>query len=370
MIKIYTDGACSNNGSNDAVGGYAWISEDSEGMYGYGYGRDIFVTNNQMEMMAVISAIESILDSKKTYKFEEEEIIIYTDSAYIHNCFENKWYETWQKNGWKNSKKEPVKNKELWIKLINLYNTYNIEFEKVKGHSDNEKNNIVDLLARTAIKKDAILMYYKSFFSSRKESIFNEIQKICDKPIQTKEKLNPKIITISGKAEAGKDTFALMLQKIGQYNGKKVCILHYADLLKQIATNVYGWDGLKDYAGRQLLQKLGTDIVRKVDENFWVDSIKRLIKVLYNEFDLFIIPDARFENEILKNDKSFEYSDKSIAINIVRPNHISLLDKEQQNHKSETALDNKPSLFNISILNDGTINDLTQCAIDLMDRLF
>lgn len=374
MIEIYTDGACSNNGADGAVGGYAWMSEDEEGIYGFGYGRDVSVTNNQMELVAIISAIKEILQTKDKYKFLTERIVIYTDSAYVCNCFQNKWYENWEKNGWKNAKKEPVKNKELWMVLLDLYDKYNIVFEKVKGHSDDEKNNIVDLLARTAAERPVQLVSYNSVISKDKQFINNQIKKYIGKTPKDsdkdKNKTNPKIITISGKAEAGKDTFALMLKKIAQYKGKKVCVLHYADLLKQIATNIYGWDGIKDYAGRRLLQRLGTDIVRKVDENFWADSVKRLIKVLYNEFDLFIIPDARFENEILKNDKNFEYSDKAIAINILRPNYINLLDKEQQNHQSETALDNKSSIFDYTIVNDSTINNLTKEAISLMDKLF
>lgn len=327
-----------------------------------------------MELVAIISAIKEILQTKDKYKFLTERIVIYTDSAYVCNCFQNKWYENWEKNGWKNAKKEPVKNKELWMVLLDLYDKYNIVFEKVKGHSDDEKNNIVDLLARTAAERPVQLVSYNSVISKDKQFINNKIKNYLGKTPKDsdkeKNKTNPKIITISGKAEAGKDTFALMLKKIAQYKGKKVCVLHYADLLKQIATNVYGWDGIKDYAGRQLLQRLGTDIVRKVDENFWADSIKRLIKVLYNEFDLFIIPDARFENEILKNDKNFEYSDKAIAINILRPNYINLLDREQQNHQSETALDNKSSIFDYTIVNDSTINNLTKEAISLMDKLF
>lgn len=374
MIEIYTDGACSNNGADGAVGGYAWMSEDEEGIYGFGYGKDVSVTNNQMELVAIISAIKEILQTKDKYKFLTERIVIYTDSAYVCNCFQNKWYENWEKNGWKNAKKEPVKNKELWMVLLDLYDKYNIVFEKVKGHSDDEKNNIVDLLARTAAERPVQLVSYNSVISKDKQFINNKIKNYLGKTLKDsdkeKNKINPKIITISGKAEAGKDTFALMLKKIAQYKGKKVCVLHYADLLKEIAINVYGWDGVKDYAGRRLLQRLGTDIVRKVDENFWADSVKRLIKVLYNEFDLFIIPDARFENEILKNDKNFEYSDKAIAINIFRPNYINLLDKEQQSHQSETALDNKSSIFDYTIVNDSTINNLTKEAISLMDKLF
>lgn len=101
-------------------------------------------TNNVMEITAVIEGLKLL-----KYPCEAE---IYSDSAYVVNAFNQKWIESWKKNGWKNSKKEDVKNRELWEELDRLTNTHKVKFIKVKGHSDNEYNNRCDELARNAIK--------------------------------------------------------------------------------------------------------------------------------------------------------------------------------------------------------------------------
>ena len=96
-----------------------------------------------MELTAVIEAL-------KLLKFPCD-VKIYSDSAYVVNAFLQKWVVNWQKNNWKTSDKKDVKNKELWQELIELTNIHNIEFIKVKGHSDNEFNNRCDEMARNAI---------------------------------------------------------------------------------------------------------------------------------------------------------------------------------------------------------------------------
>ena len=101
-------------------------------------------TNNVMELTAVIEAL-------KLLKFPCE-VELYSDSAYVVNAFNQNWIDGWLKNGWKNSRKEPVKNKELWEELYNLSKIHKIQFIKVKGHADNEYNNRCDELARNAIK--------------------------------------------------------------------------------------------------------------------------------------------------------------------------------------------------------------------------
>lgn len=101
-------------------------------------------TNNIMEITAVIEGLKSL-------KFPCK-VKIYSDSAYVVNAFNQKWIYGWMKNGWKNSSKEPVKNKELWQELYQLTKIHEVTFIKVKGHSDNEYNNRCDELARNAIK--------------------------------------------------------------------------------------------------------------------------------------------------------------------------------------------------------------------------
>lgn len=101
-------------------------------------------TNNIMEITAVIEGLKLL-----KYPCEVE---VYSDSAYVVNAFNQDWIANWKKNGWKNSKKEDVKNRELWEELEELTKIHKVTFIKVKGHSDNEYNNRCDELARNAIK--------------------------------------------------------------------------------------------------------------------------------------------------------------------------------------------------------------------------
>ena len=101
-------------------------------------------TNNIMEITAVLRALK-LLKEKCNVK-------IYSDSAYVVNAFKQGWIYNWRKNNWKTANKEPVKNKELWEELYELVQNHEVEFIKVKGHSDNEFNNRCDFLATSAIK--------------------------------------------------------------------------------------------------------------------------------------------------------------------------------------------------------------------------
>jgi ribonuclease HI len=104
-------------------------------------------TNNIMEITAVLEAV-------KLLKFPCD-VKIYSDSAYVVNCFNQKWIYSWQKNNWRTADKKPVKNQELWQELFELLQKHNYEFIKVKGHSDNELNNRCDFLATNEIKENA-----------------------------------------------------------------------------------------------------------------------------------------------------------------------------------------------------------------------
>lgn len=139
-VTIYTDGACSGNPGPGGWGSVLMYKENKKEISG-GMNN---TTNNVMELTAVIEAI-------KTLKFKCN-VKLYSDSAYVVNAFNQKWIYGWIKNGWKTSSKEPVKNKELWQELYELTKIHDIEFIKVKGHSDNEYNNRCDEMAREAIK--------------------------------------------------------------------------------------------------------------------------------------------------------------------------------------------------------------------------
>ena len=138
-VIIYTDGACSGNPGPGGWGSILMYKGNKKEISG---GLDN-TTNNVMELTAVIEAL-------KLLKFPCE-VEVYSDSAYVVNAFNQKWIYGWLKNGWKNSSKEPVKNKELWQELYEFTKMHNITFIKVKGHADNEFNNRCDELARNAI---------------------------------------------------------------------------------------------------------------------------------------------------------------------------------------------------------------------------
>ncbi len=139
-VIIYTDGACSGNPGPGGWGSILMMGENRKEISG---GKKD-TTNNVMELTAVIEALKLL---KRPCKVD-----LYSDSAYVVNAFLQNWICGWIKNGWKNSSKEEVKNKELWQELFSLTKIHDVTFHKVKGHADNEYNNRCDELARNAIK--------------------------------------------------------------------------------------------------------------------------------------------------------------------------------------------------------------------------
>jgi ribonuclease HI len=108
-----------------------------------------------MELIAAINGCIHCLKYMSKHYNEDWNCEVYTDSAYIHNCMAQKWYVNWRRNGWRNAKKEPVKNADLWKELIELTKIHEVTFNKVKGHSDVELNNRCDELARKEAEKFA-----------------------------------------------------------------------------------------------------------------------------------------------------------------------------------------------------------------------
>lgn len=140
FFEVYTDGACSNNqGHGRQLGGWAAVFTDGRKFSG----SDSLATNNTMEMTAVIEALKNTPEGSN--------VKIYSDSAYIINCFLQNWIGNWEKNGWKTSQKKPVENKELWQEMKSLANKRRVEWIKVKGHSGNPLNEEADRLAVQAI---------------------------------------------------------------------------------------------------------------------------------------------------------------------------------------------------------------------------
>ena len=137
---IYTDGACSGN---PGPGGWGAVIFDNENKQKNISGSEENTTNNRMELSAAIMALEEVNTNS--------EITIYTDSTYVKNGI-TEWVLKWKENGWKNSNREPVKNKDLWEKLYNLCEQNTINWKWVKGHASNKYNNLADELATKAIK--------------------------------------------------------------------------------------------------------------------------------------------------------------------------------------------------------------------------
>ena len=162
-----------------------------------------------------------------------------------------------------------------------------------------------------------------------------------------------KILAISGHAQNGKDTVAGLLRDSLKADGKQVLVTHYADLLKYMCRTFFGCDGNKDEKGRNILQYVGTDIIRKQAPDFWVNFISSVLTYFNDNWDWVIIPDTRFPNEL---DKLISDNFDVTHIKVVRPNFKSPLTEEQQKHQSETALDDvEPDFY---IYNEGSIEEL------------
>lgn len=139
-VILYTDGACSGN---PGVGGWGavLIYKGAEKRFSGAFAE---TTNNRMEITAVIEGLKALK--------EPCEVDVYSDSAYTVNAFENGWVYGWLRNGFKKSDNKPVLNEDLWRELVSLTEIHKVRFIKVKGHADNEYNNICDKLATDAIK--------------------------------------------------------------------------------------------------------------------------------------------------------------------------------------------------------------------------
>lgn len=151
--------------------------------------------------------------------------------------------------------------------------------------------------------------------------------------------MDRKIYLFAAKARHGKDTACEYYSKLLQADNKNVLHTLYAKYLKQYAKDYFGWNGKEETKPRELLQTLGTDIIRKElnKPDFHVNRICEDIEILSKYFNRFLISDCRFPNEVLVPKQKF--GDDVVAIRIVRTNFVSDLTPIQQQHESETALD-------------------------------
>ena len=155
----------------------------------------------------------------------------------------------------------------------------------------------------------------------------------------------PTIVTLSGKAGHGKSSAATILSNNMIKQGCKVAIVHYADYLKFVAQKYMGWNGIKDDYGRSLLQHIGTEVVRSVQPNYWVDHVINTVELMLSNYEFILIPDTRFEGEITRwNERGY----KVVTVHISRLDYENSLSEVQRSHISETALDDY--IFNHSIV--------------------
>jgi ribonuclease HI len=137
-LVVYTDGACSGN---PGPGGWGWAVSPEGTPCGSGGEAD--TTNQRMEIYAVLDAI-------RTLGANGTPMEIVSDSTYVVNCFRDEWWVKWERNGWKNSKRQPVANADLWKPLIEVVRNGDVTFRWVKGHSGHPMNELADRLAVAA----------------------------------------------------------------------------------------------------------------------------------------------------------------------------------------------------------------------------
>ncbi|HNV72480.1 MAG TPA: ribonuclease HI [Candidatus Ozemobacteraceae bacterium] len=135
MVQLFCDGACSGN---PGPGGWGAILRFGTSEREISGGAP-YTTNNQMELMACISGLQLLK--------EPCEVLIQTDSQYLAKAFQEGWLEKWQRNGWRTSGKQPVKNRELWEELLKLAAQHQLRWQWIKGHAGHRENERCDELA-------------------------------------------------------------------------------------------------------------------------------------------------------------------------------------------------------------------------------
>lgn len=170
-IRIFTDGACSKN---PGPGGWAAVFNSDESCHTI-QGNELETTNNRMELKAVVECLKYITrkyHGRKNGNCEDISVEIYSDSAYVVNAINGCWITKWKLGGWVTTSRNDVKNKDLWIELDGLLKTIMssnsrtndicVKFIKVKGHSGNTFNELVDKLAREETQKAKLAILRKA----------------------------------------------------------------------------------------------------------------------------------------------------------------------------------------------------------------
>lgn len=142
-VIVYCDGACSGN---PGPGGWAAIVIDAP-LEHVVSGGEHPTTNQRMELRAAIEGLASIAGRRR--------VRVHSDSAYVVNCFRERWWERWERSGWVNSGKQPVANRDLWERLLAETRRHDVDWHKVRGHSGDPLNERADTLARAAVSTAA-----------------------------------------------------------------------------------------------------------------------------------------------------------------------------------------------------------------------
>ena len=142
MIKVYTDGACKGNPGQGGWGALILVNDATREIYG----GESNTTNNRMELMAVIRALELLK--------EQNDITVFTDSTYVQKGI-SEWIINWKRNGWKSSNKKSVKNKDLWVELDNLNDLMSVKWQWIKGHAGHSGNERADYLANLGVNSSS-----------------------------------------------------------------------------------------------------------------------------------------------------------------------------------------------------------------------
>jgi len=144
-VTIYCDGACSGNQFKGNRGGWGAILSFGDAVKEI-HGGERNTSNQRMELTACIEALAHL-------KRRDLTIEIFSDSAYVVNGMQQRWYDRWEKNGWLNYQRKPVENRDLWERLLSLVRLHKVTFHKVTGHSGVGLNERADALARLGISE-------------------------------------------------------------------------------------------------------------------------------------------------------------------------------------------------------------------------
>jgi|GEM_PF-60350 len=180
-INIYTDGACSGNQNENNIGGWGCILEYGDARKEL-HGGELNTTNNRMELSAPIAGLSALKEKGLHINF-------FSDSSYLVNCFRQKWYVNWQRNGWKNSAKKPVENRELWETLIDLLAGQQADFYLVKGHLDGKDDAAMKAEYKRFVKHNGSSFNYDEFLKiAEKNWRADELANIFIKEARSGEK--------------------------------------------------------------------------------------------------------------------------------------------------------------------------------------